>query len=245
MNKGGFIKVPSHRGFITIPATIFDDERVSLGAKGLYAQLFYSNKEIKSLEDLVDITSSTKDEIDNWFIELNKIGYLTTTKNGGCVMNIKTQGEKTVKRKLDVEAVEEFTDKVIEPPKPMSAYEKLTKMIESYKFDPKVEQLLKEYFTNWLNKVGRYAEGDDLHGYVARSAINTLVSFHMSDDDMITCIKTSIDKQWRKFVDHRKSTSFKPFDKATITSGSYTEEDIAKIRERAAALEAEGLKGTF
>lgn len=254
MPAKGFIKLPKDRGFITIPSIIFEDERLSIGAKGLYAQLFNSNSEIKSLEDLTTFTTSTKEEINAWFLELNKVGYITVNKDGSCSMNMKTQGEKTVARKLNEAAVEEFTNKTVEQPKPLSKFEKLMGMIESYKFDPKIENLLKSYFTNWMNRVGRYDEGDDLHGPVARACINTLVSFHMSDEDMITCIQTSIDRQWRKFVDHRLSSnsnnistmsSFKPFDKTTLTSGSYTEEEAQKVKEKAKMLEAEGKKGLF
>lgn len=242
----GFIKLPKDRGFITVPSIIFEDDRVSLGAKGLYVQLYNSNAEIKSLEDLTTITTSTKEEIDAWFLELNKIGYISINKDGSCSMNIKTQMEKTVARKLDEEAVKEFSNKVVEQPKPLNKFEKLMKMIESYKFDVKVENLLKEYFTNWMNRVGRYGEGDDLHGPVARANINTLVSFHMSDADMITCIQQSIDMQWRKFVDHRLSKRpSKTFDKTILTSGSYTEEEAKQIKEKARLLEAEGKKGLF
>lgn len=250
----GFIKLPSDKGYLTLPSQIFEDSRVSIGAKGLYAQLYYSNKTISSIQDLVEVTSSTKEELDTWLNELSEIGYFVMNKDGTGRLVAKTQGEKTVAKKLDKDAIEEFANKTVEKPKPMSAFEKLMGMIESYHFNEKVESLLKEYFINWLNGVGRYGEGDALHGPVARSCINTLVSFNMSDEDMITCIKKSIDMQWRKFVDHRLSspttvtapaTPFKKFDKSTLTSGSYTEEDIEDIKRRAAEYEANGKKGLF
>ena len=71
---------------------------------------------------------------------------VSINKDGSCSMNIKTQMEKTVARKLDEEAVKEFSNKVVEQPKPLNKFEKLMKMIESYKFDVKVENLL-----NYIN----------------------------------------------------------------------------------------------
>ena len=258
MARKDFIKKPKYRDFMVIPALIFDDERLSIGAKGLYAQLYYSSSSISSLDELTNVSTSTKEELDTFFDELVKIGYIVINKKGEAEFIIKTQSEKTVAKKVDEAQVEEFKNTVQEQPKPLSAFEKLMHMIESYKFDPKVENLLKEYFTNWLNGVGRFGEGDTLHGPVARAAINTLVSFQMSDDDMIECIKTSIDKQWRKFVDQRKgsqptaasqqrvnTSSFATFDKTQLSSGSYTEDDIKKIKEKAEALDAEGKKGTY
>lgn len=253
-----FIKKPKHRDFIVIPALIFDDERLSIGAKGLYAQLYYSSSSILSLDELTDVSTSTKEELDTFFDELIKIGYIVINKKGEAEFIIKTQGEKTVAKKIDEAQVEEFKNTVQKQAKPLNAFEKLMHIIESYKFDPKVENLLKEYFTNWLNGVGRFGESDTPLPHIVRASINTLVSFQMSDDDMIECIKTSIDRQWRKFVDLRKgsqptaasqrrinTSSIATFDKTQLSSGSYTEDDIKKIKEKAKALDAEGKKGTY
>lgn len=257
MSKG-FIKLPKDRGFITIPAIIFEDERLSIGAKGLYVQLFNSNNEINSLEDLTKLTTSTKEEIDAWFVELNEVGYISVNKDGSCSMNMKTQGEKTVARKLNKEAVEQFANKTVEPQKPLSKYDKIVGLITTqYDFPTNVKQLLIAYFEKRLSKKGRFIEADELHSGTVRGMLGDLISFHMSEDDMITCIQQSIDKEWFKFVDHRlssnpavntstnKASSFKPFDKSNITSGSYTEEEAQSIKERAEALEAEGKKGLF
>ena len=130
-------------------------------------------------------------------------------------------------------------------------------LINSYNFDSKIENLLITYFENWMNKRGRFAEAEQLHGYVVRAKINELVSFHMSDDDMITCIQNSIDKEWFKFVDQRAGNQSKvstekinrsssiTFDRTLITSGSYTEDDIESIKRKAQQLDEEGKKGTY
>ncbi len=254
MPKKDFIKRPKSKDFMVLPALIFEDERLSIGAKGLYAQLYYSSAGISSLEELESLSTTKKDELDKYFDELTSVGYIALDKKGGAEFVIKPQQEKTVARKLDKEAVDTFKNTVQEQPKVLNAFEKLMGMIESYKFDPKVENCLKTYFTKWLNGEGRFGEGEPLHGPIARANINTLVSFHMSDEDMISCIMTSTDRQWRKFVDQRQgsqpkptgsTSSFATFDKTSLSSGSYTKEDIEKIKEKAEALEAAGKKGTF
>jgi len=256
MAKKDFIKKPKYRDFIVLPALIFDDERLSIGAKGLYAQLYYSSSSISSLDEITDVSTSSKEELDKYFDELVNIGYIVV-KKGLAEFVIKPQGEKTVAKKVDQESVDDFKNAVQEQPKVLNAYEKMVGLIDSYKFDAKVTNLLISYFEKWLNRKGRFAETDQLHGYTVRSRINTLVSFHMSDEDMITCIQNSIDKEWFVFVDQRlgsqpkvsntkvNTSSIASFDKSQLTSGSYTEDDIQAIKERARELDAQGQKGTY
>lgn len=248
-----FIKRPKNRDFIVVPSIIFEDARLSIGAKGLYAQLYYSTN-ISSLEEITDYTTSSKEELDAWFDELTSVGYILI-KDKQAEFVIKPQGAKTVAKKLDQDAVDNFKDAVKEEPKPLSAYDKMVGLVNSYGFDPKVENMLITYFEKWLNKRGRFAEADPLHGYVVRARIGDLVSFHLSDEDMITCIQNSIDKEWFKFVNPNDgNNNSKPntdrsssgqFDKTTLVSGSYTAEDIAKIKEQAAKLNENGQKGTY
>lgn len=256
MAKKDFIKKPKNRDFIVLPALIFDDERLSIGAKGLYAQLYYSSSSISSLEELTEVSISTKEELDTFFDELIKIGYIVINKKGEAEFAIKTQNEKTVAKKIDEAQVEEFKNSVQEQPKVLNAYEKMIGLINSYNFNEKITNLLIQYFENWMNKRGRYAEADQLHGYIVRAKINDLVSFKMSDEDMITCIQNSINREWMKFVDQRAGTqpkigpktntsSIATFDKTELTNGSYTEDDIKKIKEKAEALNAAGQKGTY
>ena len=183
---------------------------------------------------------------------------ITINKKGEAEFAIKTQNEKTVAKKIDEAQVEEFKNTVQEQPKVLNAYEKMIGLINSYNFNEKITNLLIQYFETWMNRRGRFAEADALHGYIVRAKINDLVSFKMSDDDMITCIQNSIDREWFKFVDQRVSTqpnvgpkqkvntsSHANFDKTTITSGTFTEDDIQKLKEKAKALNAEGKKGTY
>ena len=257
MARKDFIKRPKYRDFLVVPALIFDDERVSIGAKGLYAQLYYSSSSISSLDEITDISTTDKAELDALFEELVNIGYIVINKKGEAEFVIKTQSEKTVAKKVDKTSLEDFKNTIQEQPKVLNAYEKMVGLVNSYNFDSKVTNLLITYFENWMNRKGRYADTDPIHGYVVRNKINVLVSFHMSDDDMITCIQNSIDKEWFVFVDQRlgsqpkvnasrpNTSSKASFDKSQLTSGSYTEDDIKAIKEKAQALDAEGKKGTF
>ena len=254
-----FVDVQTVRDYTTIPSTIFSDERISLGAKGLYVQLIYSTKSITSLADLVSEVNNSKEELDQYFNELCEFGYIIfKNKRGGnnaAVIVNKPQKKETVEKKLDQEVVQNYTEKVIEQAPKLSKYELLVQVINSFGFDPKVTNLLIVYFEKWLNRRGRFSDADELHAKTVRAKIGELVSYHMSDEDMITCIQNSIDKEWFKFVDTRKGSqpdlskggrsSFIQFDKDNITSGSYTQEDIERVKQRAAQLEAEGQKGVF
>ena len=47
-----FLHTSGFRKIISLPSYILDDERLSIGAKGLFVQLFYSNDNICALNDL-------------------------------------------------------------------------------------------------------------------------------------------------------------------------------------------------
>ena len=58
-----FVHTSGFRKTMTIPTYILDDERVSIGAKGLFIQLFYSNDNICSLGELCKYTSTNEEEL--------------------------------------------------------------------------------------------------------------------------------------------------------------------------------------
>ena len=138
MARKDFVKKPKNRDFMVLPALIFEDERISIGAKGLYAQLYYSSSSISSLEELTEVSTSTKEELDTFFDELVKIGYIVINKKGEAEFAIKTQNEKTVAKKIDEDKVEEFKNTVQEQPKVLNAYEKMVGLINSYNFNEKI-----------------------------------------------------------------------------------------------------------
>ena len=125
---------------------------------------------------------------------------------------------------------------------PEEILKKITGIITTkYTFSNAVNTALIEYFTKRVNKEGRFAEAEDLHGPTVHSLLISLRDFNMNDAELINCIKTSTDKEYFKFIDNRSNnttSTFKPFDKSTLTSGSYTEEDIRRIKEAAAAAAA-------
>ena len=121
-------------------------------------------------------------------------------------------------------------------------------------FPQSVQNKLIEYYTKWLNKEGRFEEAETLHGPKVHSMLIELRSFKMTEQEMLDCVQNSMDKEYFKFIDNRQKnttttntakSAFKPFDKANITSGSYTTDDIEQIKARAKALESDGKKGIF
>lgn len=347
----GFVNIPKLKKYVTVPAFIFDDNRLSIGAKGLYVQLLYSTNTVSSLDEVAELTASTAEEVKTYFNELATVGYVTV-KDGMCSLNEKTQSEKTVAKKLDTTAVEEFAE--TKKAKDESMHTRVVELITSYALDARLTNMLIEYFDNWIfrkgryeeaykltitkarelineligfgmtvdemiqcvqlsikkeyyqfvddratseetkpeippdvkiakitgiittkyqfapavntvlieyftkrvNKEGRFAEADELHGKDVHSMLMTLKSFSMTEDEQISCVRNCITNEYFKFFDNRTSAtntnanttgivtpvrSFKPFDKSTLTSGSYTDEDIRKLKEQAAAAGEEGL----
>ena len=239
------LKIQGIRKQLTIPTDILSDSRLSIGAKGLYVQLIYSNDNISSLEDLVGLTTNTEDELKEYFGELAKVGYIEMNNKQA---KLKHNAPKEVENAEEkVKEAQEYAE-TTQPPK-LSIYDKIKIIIDEYDLSQNVKNLLLVYFTDRLNKTGRFSEADDLHATTVRKMIGTLVSYHLSDDDQISCIQTSIDNQWFVFVKPEQKTvktADAPrrsisFDRTDIKSGTYTEQDIENIKKRAEALGSEGV----
>ena len=241
-----FLHTTGFRKTLTIPSYILDDERVSIGAKGLFIQLFYSNDNICALGDLCKVTSSTEEELKIYFNELAENGYIMISDKR-CDLRHKAASEKMVAKKTDIKEVAEYAETT--QPKKKSAYEYICDTVNSYDLPVNVKNLLITYFGNWLARKGRFAEADALHKNRVMQIIGEFISYHLSEPDMITCIQQSIDKGWYKLVqpkaENTNKSNFLQFDKTTLTSGSYTQEDIDNIKKRANELNSEGGKGTF
>ncbi len=236
-----FLKVQGIRKQLTIPTDILNDNRLSVGAKGLYVQLIYSNDSICSLEDLTKLTTNSEDELKEYFKELTTIGYVEITNKQAKLKHTAPKAVENVEEK--VKEAEEYAE-TTQPPK-LNVYDKIKLIIDSYDLSQNVKNILLVYFEARLNKKGRFAASDDLHANQVRAMIGELVSFHISDEDQITCIQNAIDKQWFKFVKPEPQASKPKFDKSNLQSGSYTLDDIAQIKKRAEALEASGEQGVF
>ena len=238
-----FLKVQGIRKQLTIPTDILSDNRLSVGAKGLYVQLIYSNDDICCLEDLAKLTTNNEEELKKYFAELVSIGYVEMNNKSAKLKHNAPKAVENVEEK--VKEAEEYAE-TTQPPK-LSIYDKIKLIIEGYDLSPNVQQLLLVYFEARLGKKGRFAESDDLHANQVRAMIGDLVSFHLSEEDQITCIQTSIDKQWFKFIAPaaQPKAAVPTFDKSKLQSGNYTIDDIAEIKKKAEALEATGEQGVF
>ena len=237
-----FINTEKMKKILTIQANIFDDSRVSLGAKGLFTQIYYCNKDISTLNDILKYVNNTEEELKTLFEELVTTGYIVKTKTG-----FKLVTSVSNKDKQGIENVEEVVKEANEyaeqtQPKALSIYDKIKLIIDSYELTQNVKNLLLVYFEARLSKKGRFAEGDALHATQVRAMIGDLVSFHLSEDQELECIQKSIDMQWYKFV---KPSPKPTFDKTQIQSGTYTEEAIEEIKKKAKILEQNGEQGVF
>lgn len=237
-----FINTEKMKKILTIQANIFDDSRVSLGAKGLFTQIYYCNKDISTLNDILKYVNNTEEELKTLFEELVTTGYIVKTKTG-----FKLVTSVSNKDKQGIENVEEVVKEANEyaeqtQPKALSIYDKIKLIIDSYELTQNVKNLLLVYFEARLSKKGRFAEGDALHATQVRAMIGDLVSFHLSEDQELECIQKSIDMQWYKFV---KPAPKPTFDKTQIQSGTYTEEAIEEIKKKAKILEQNGEQGVF
>lgn len=239
-----FLHTSGFRKIISIPSYILDDNRISLGAKGLFIQLFYSNDNICSLKELRELTSNTEEELNCYFNELASAGYVVISDKK-CELKHKAVSERKAKETTE-EAVTQYANST--QPKKKSAYEYIQDVVNSYDLPINVKQLLITYFATWLSKKGRFAEADSLHKNRVMQIIGEFISYHLSEPDMITCIQQSIDKGWYKLVSPNNisnSSNFNQFDKTTLVSGSYTKEDIEDIKRRAEEIENSGEKGIF
>lgn len=241
-----FVHTSNIKKIITIPTYILDDNTVSLAAKGLYVQLLYSNNSICSLKELTAFTNETEDNLQKYFAELSSAGYITI-KDKRCDLLQKAVTDRS-SRKTSAEDAEEFAENVVVQ-KPLNKYEKMEMLINSFDLSDNVKHSLLVYFEKRLNKRGRFAEAEDLHGYIVRAMIGDLISFHLSEEDQITCIQQSIDREWFKFVNPvnqtQQSKAGSAFNKENIKAGTYTKEDIDEIKRKSAELEANGEKGFF
>ena len=238
-----FIKVQGFRKLITLPSDIFDDTRLSLGAKGLYVQLYYSNDNICALEDLTKLTGNAKEELQEYFSELAKTGYIETSDKG---CKLLAKAPKATVTEETVQQAEKYAEEV--QPKKENAYEQIKKYIYGREyFSPKVKDCLFTYFINRLNKQrdpnSRYYSSAKLNAQLIGQIVTELVSFHLDEDTTISVIQKSIDKEWNRFfMPTGSSTSQKTtsWDKSDIVSGSYTPEDIERIKQRAQEMEENG-----
>ena len=239
------LKTQGIRKMFTMPVDVLNDNRLSIGAKGLYTQILYSNDDICSLEDLTKLSTTPIEELKTYFEELTTVGYIEMNNKQAKLKNTAPKTVENVEEK--VKEAKEYAE-TTQAPK-LSIYDKIKMIIESYTdLSTSVQNLLLVYFTKRLNKEGRFATSDDLHANQVRAMIGELVSFHLSEEDELKCIQQSIDKQWFKFVPNIPVTTDNKaprFDKSKLVSGSYTLDDIAEIKKKAEALEASGEQGVF
>ena len=241
-----FANLQGIKKMITVPSYVFDDERVSLGAKGLYVQIIYSNNNASILKDFTQFANVGEKELESYFNELAEYGYVEFKDSQTC--KVLSQPPKSKVDKQNVENAKEYAK--TEAPPQLNIYEKMEGIVNGFDLPVNTKQALIVYFTKRLNKQGRFANAPALHKYLVQSLVSDLVSFHLNEEDQIACVQLSTDKEWFKFfrpsgaqtvntpTPAPRRTSFDTT--AETISGSYTEEDIKALKERAKALEQGG-----
>lgn len=245
-------QVQGVRKLFTMPTDILKDKRLSVGAKGLYAQIIFSNDDYSSVVDLTDITTNSSEELKSYWAELVKVGYVDKDNKLRHTAP-KAQNENEEELEETIKKAEEFAE--TQQPRKLSIYEKIALVVDSYNLSQNVKNLLMVYFTKRLNKEGRFADAEDLHKAKVNAMVGELVSFNLNEDEALKCVQQSIDRQWFKFfkprVDEAKPTNTnsgqaKPlFDKTQIISGTYTAQDVAEIKKQAEELNKNGEKGIY
>lgn len=220
---------------LTLPAYIFDDNRVSLGAKGIFVQIYYSKDDILALSDITKLANSTEDEIKKYTNELIDLGYIEE-KNGAFNLRQKALSSKTIEKKENYDEVKSAIQSttVIQVPK-KSKFEFIRDRVMASDFQPSVKELLVDYFVKWLKGEDRFA-GQELHKNMVDGRINSLVILRDSNSlkqaDLEKCVKQSIENHWFKFIwplVNRPSQ----FDRSSLVSGSYTPNEIEEIKRKA------------
>jgi DNA-binding transcriptional regulator YhcF (GntR family) len=227
-----FLSVKKIRKMFTFPADIMNDPNVSIGAKGLYVQLQYSNDTICSLNELCTFVNSTEEELKKYFNELTETGYITITDNK-CELLTKPVTSRSSK-KTDVEESAKYAETVQEKKK--NAYEIMVDIVNEYELAQNVKNLLITFFDNWFRGKGRYAEASKLNRGRVRQIIGNLIGYHLTEEEQIECIKHSIDKQYYDLFDIRKSGKAKEpiFDSKKLKSDTYSEDEMEDLMKRLA-----------
>ncbi|MEE3344733.1 MAG: hypothetical protein VZS44_11605 [Bacilli bacterium] len=231
-----FVNIEKVKKQLTMPSYIFDDPEVSIGAKGLYAQLLYSNSTISSLSELTILVNSPIEELTKYFEELTECGYLVSDKNGKFKL---LQQRVAEKKRTKVEEATNYAETTQEKPK--NAYDIMVDIVNEKNYDipTNVRSLLITYFDNWFRKVGRFADADKLNRNKVRTIISHLIAFHLPEEEQLACVQQSIDKQYYDLYEPRKNsspssntTSKNNFTMEGVESNTYTKEDIEKLKER-------------
>lgn len=233
--SNGLINVSGVRNMVTLPAYIFDDNRVSLGAKGIFVQIYYSKDSILALSDITKLSNSTEDEIQKYINELIDLGYIEE-KKGIFNLRQKALSSRTIEKKENSDEVKSAIKSTVVTPVPKkNKFEFIRDRVMASDLPPSVKELLVDYFVKWLNGEDRFAV-QELHKNMVDGRINSLISLRdensLKQEDLEKCVKQSIENHWFKFIWPLVNKSSQ-FDRSALVSGSYTPDEIEEIKRKA------------
>ena len=244
-----FCTIPKTVKMMSICSIFLENVDISLGAKGLYAMLFYMNKNISSLDDIVEYSNTSKEDTIKYYDELVNAGFIviSNTRNG---MKVELKREPArLKQIEESKELSEESKELVNEEKTTSKYEKIEKIIKAYDLPDNVKNLLVSYFEKWLNKRDSFEKAPELHSYIVMEVINKFIALELSEADMIKSIRKSTEKGWHNFYNPNEgrmsNSTTSMFDKNSLESGTWTLEDREKARKRAEELQNSGAKGYF
>ena len=233
----GLISIAKVKNMITLPTYIFDDKRVSLGAKGIFVQICYSKEGILTLSDIAEYANTSEKEIKNYINELIDLGYIEKSKNGSSFsLRHKPYSPKMVKEKIDTEDIKESISKTkITPVIKKNIFDTIREKVNILDLQPSTKKLLTTYFIKWLNGEDRF-EAQPLYKNMLDGRIKNLMDikeeYSLNQSDLEKCITQSIENHWFKFI---WPLTNKNFNKNTLVSGDYSQEEREEVMRKAQA----------
>lgn len=232
--SGGLIHTTKMVNILSMPAYIFSDNSISLASKGIFAQIFYSKDNILSISDIANYTSDTEDIIINCINELVDHGYINKNAKGEFVIKNKVSTSKSKNENIE-ELKTSIKETTVAPNVKKNKFEFVKDKVNECDLPDTVKTLLIDYFYKWLKGEDRF-EGQVLHKNMVDGRINSFLdiknTYSLTQSEMEQCVKQSIDNHWFKFIWPLVKRS-NQFDKSTLVSGSYTQNEIEEIKRKA------------
>lgn len=203
------MKIQKHREYTTLPKRIFEDNTISLQAKGYYACMM----------------SGINVEDEESFNELLSHGYIKYTRGDYTLLVTPITKIEEVKEE-EFPFLEEPKKTLVEnkPRNKMNLYETMVELVKETTPYEEERKLLVEYFKlRFHPKLGsKFSKISS--AYQVRLVLDSLKD---CTDNMIGSIQQSIDKQWAKFYPCKKVM---PTSRDNISSSSFTKEELEDIK---------------
>ena len=176
------LKTQGIRKMFTMPVDVLNDNRLSIGAKGLYTQILYSNDDICSLEDLTKLSTTPLEELKAYFAELTTVGYVEMNNKQAKLKNTAPKSVENVEEK--VKEAEEYAE-TTQAPK-LSIYDKIKIIIDELSTSPIYDVNLMSYVNSNTDLIDYSLEDECLKLNFNDSILNDTTSNHILEEVIYT-----------------------------------------------------------